>query len=430
METIVVVGAGLAGLAAADALSEAGAQVIILEARPRAGGRLLTVHGSGGVPIDLGAEFVHGSKVATWKPIRGAGLKTHEVPGKFWEFRNNQVTEQDKFEEPVGELLKKIKKNQPDRSVGALMQECDSLDAESRRRATAYVEGFHAAPIAAMSAQALALAEKTAEKEGGDQQFRITGGYGLLVEYFLDRLNARGVKLLFGHRVTSVQWERGAVRLTSEQNWAESTHEGVAAVIAVPLGVLQQTGAGAIQFAPELPRAKRQAIDGLAMGSVVKITLQFHQEFWPVKNFGFLHIPDAALPTWWSDERGALLTGWAGGPQAYKLADAQPDEILQAALKDLSRAFKLPTATLRDLLQNHFIHDWLHDPYSLGAYCFTPVGMLEMPKALAGPLASTLFFAGEATNSEGEQGTVHAALESGQRVFEEIRREQSVLTAS
>jgi monoamine oxidase len=125
-----------------------------------------------------------------------------------------------------------------------------------------------------------------------------------------------------------------------------------------------------------------------------------------------------------------LLTGWAGGPQAYKLADAQPDEILQAAFKDLSRAFKLPTATLRDLLQDHFIHDWLHDPYSLGAYCFTPVGMLEMPKALAEPLASTLFFAGEATNSEGEQGTVHAALESGQRVFEEIRREQSVLTAS
>jgi len=113
METIVVVGAGLAGLAAADALSEAGAQVIIIEARPRAGGRLLTVHGSGGVPIDLGAEFVHGSKVATWKPIRAAGLKTHEVPGKFWEFRNDEVTEQDKFDSRLASCSKTSKRISP-----------------------------------------------------------------------------------------------------------------------------------------------------------------------------------------------------------------------------------------------------------------------------------------------------------------------------
>jgi monoamine oxidase len=199
------------------------------------------------------------------------------------------------------------------------------------------------------------------------------------------------------------------------------TIEGGRALLTVPLGVLQQPAEapGAIGFEPKLG-AKAKAIEGLAMGDVVRLTLQFHSRFWPVENFGFIHAEEAALPTWWSDKRGLLLTGWVGGPKATRLSREGPEAILTSALHALSSLFHTEPERLKDLLVASFTHDWLADPFARGAYSYTPVRMGEMPARLGAPVADTLFFAGEATDTKGEQGTVHGAIASGQRAANEI----------
>ena len=71
------------------------------------------------------------------------------------------------------------------------------------------------------------------------------------------------------------------------------------------------------------------------------------------------------------------------------------------------------------LVSSH-IHNWNSDPFSRGAYSFTSVDNIEMPRRLSEPVAATLFFAGEATDARGEQGTVHGAIASGKRAAREI----------
>ena len=87
----------------------------------------------------------------------------------------------------------------------------------------------------------------------------------------------------------------------------------------------------------------------------------------------------------------------------------------------MSGIFKIEREKIQDLMVADYMHDWLNDPFARGAYSFTPAGMIEMPKRLAAPVADTLFFAGEATDFEGEQGTVHGAITSGKRAAKEIQ---------
>jgi monoamine oxidase len=70
---------------------------------------------------------------------------------------------------------------------------------------------------------------------------------------------------------------------------------------------------------------------------------------------------------------------------------------------------------MRSQVEETWMHDWVHDPFARGAYSYSMVGGAEAPRALARPLAGTLFFAGEATDTEGATGTVHGAIASGRR---------------
>src|SRR5204863_5223670 len=108
-----------------------------------------------------------------------------------------------------------------------------------------------------------------------------------------------------------------------------------AAVVTVPLGVLKASGDGSIRFIPELTE-KAEAIRNLEMGEVMKVTLEFKERFWPVENFGFVHSDDSWLPTWWADDRGWILTGWAGGPRAQALSTQGRDAIIEHAIASLA----------------------------------------------------------------------------------------------
>ena len=185
--------------------------------------------------------------------------------------------------------------------------------------------------------------------------------------------------------------------------------------------MLKEEGPTGVLFEPPLTE-KQAAIKGLETGAVVKVVLHFRSDFWPVKNFGFLHADDPNFPTWWVDERGPLLTGWAGGPRAERLSPESHDTILAEAIESLIRIFKVERRRIGDLLVSSWTHDWTNDHFSRGAYSYVPVGMGQMPGTLSEPVQDTLFFAGEATADPGDQGTVHGALASAKRAVQQIRK--------
>src|SRR5258708_6091794 len=95
--TVIIIGAGAAGLAAAGVFAAEGISAIVLEARERPGGRIFTVSGQRNVPVELGAEFIHGAKNDTWQIIRTAKLKTHELPDRHWTTAKGKLSENKNF---------------------------------------------------------------------------------------------------------------------------------------------------------------------------------------------------------------------------------------------------------------------------------------------------------------------------------------------
>jgi monoamine oxidase len=415
-KTVIVVGAGAAGLAAADTLSLAGLRVVILEARDRIGGRVHTVRPqAANFPIELGAEFLHGKRISTWELVKAANLKTHEVPDRHFRQKDGKL-ESDSFWEKLDRVFQKIEDNGKNLDVYSFLEPKSELTPDEKKMAVNFVEGFHAADSHRMSIRALAKAEAASERDEATNQFRVTGGYSELLEWWVSKIVQQGATLHLETIVNTIRWKRGSVEVLAQTPEGTGQFHAARAIITLPLGVLQQR---AVTFEPELAQ-KLPALKGLAMGSVAKFVLQFRSRFWPVANFGFIHSEDDFLPTWWADERGDVLTGWAGGPRAQPLQAKDPQDLVERSVARLSRIFKTDADVIRkNLVASHF-HAWDRDPFAYGAYSYTTVGMTEMPAILAAPLSDTLFFAGEATDSEGEQGTVHGAITSGQRAAREI----------
>ena len=200
------------------------------------------------------------------------------------------------------------------------------------------------------------------------------------------------------------------------------------AIVTLPLGVLQQPqrAPGAVRFIPALS-AKREALKGLAPGPVIKAVLRFRTSFWEsaerglYRNVAFFHPREAAFPTFWTalPVRAPVMVAWAAGPKAVRLADAAKPRIIEDALSSLAALFG-DAESIRAELEGAWVHDWQRDPFAHGAYSYVVVGGGKARAQLAEPLMGTLFFAGEAADTEGEAGTVAGALQSGMRAAGEV----------
>jgi monoamine oxidase len=115
-----------------------------------------------------------------------------------------------------------------------------------------------------------------------------------------------------------------------------------------------------------------------------------------------------------------ILTGWAPFQCAERLSGKGQDFVIDESLRALSRLLNVSSDDLSRLLDGGYFHDWQSDPLSRGAYSYGKVGADGAQETLASPVESTLFFAGEATDTTGHNGTVHGAIASGMRAAREI----------
>jgi monoamine oxidase len=407
MTDILIIGAGVAGLAAARDLAEAGCRVTVLEARDRIGGRILTARDEQlAVPAELGAEFSHGRPPELWELFRNARIAACEVQGEHWyaEEGKLKVAKDLGFDSLFDSLFEEMRAyTHPDRSFARFLQETN----HTSRWMTAYVEGFNAAFADQISVASLLQDEAAAEKIEGDRSFRIIGGYDQVPYALL----VPGVTVRYRTVVEEIRWREGHATVTASGEVFEASK----VIVTVPLPLLRD---GNIRFLPE-PEQIIAAARQLEMGQVMRVTFCFRERFWEQKaDFSFLHSLDQKVPTWWSTlpVYAPMLVGWAAGPKF------SPSLNVKDAVGSLSNLLGMSENAVESQIVTSCFHDWHADPFARGAYSYTPAGALGAHTVLAEPVERTLYFAGEHTDTEGHSGTVHGAIASGRRAARQVLR--------
>jgi monoamine oxidase len=437
--SVLIIGAGAAGLAAARDLATAGVKVVIIEARERIGGRIHTHHDASVIPVELGAEFVHGRHPQLLEIIENSGTPLCDVTQRHWYFENGTLRNSHDFWNQLTSLMDLLDINERDRSFQSFLDSLpdDEASEQAKAVATRYVQGFHAANIDRIGVHGLIRANQGEDEVDGERSFRILGGYDVITQSLFAQAQGHGADLKLNTIVKELRWSHNQVEAVCIADKHLQRFAGSHAILTLPLGVLQAKyhQRGAVRFVPELPRAKLAAIEGIAMGHAVRVTLVFRERFWEkldlpgtrrdgeLRQLGFFHQPELPLPNWWTllPIRVPMIVGWAGGPDAEKLLGRGESYVVEQAMISLQKILRVPEATLRKLFVVGHTHDWGADPFSRGAYAYLAVNGIEAQQSLARPHDDTLFFAGEAM-SAGHIGTVHGAIATGHRAAAEILR--------
>jgi monoamine oxidase len=431
LPSIVVIGAGMAGIAAARTLHDAGYSVKIFEARERIGGRTYTDY-SLGIANDLGAAWIHG-------PIANpmtALARQFGVATQYTDFDNrygNSVMAFDTDGTPLDmdEYTYGLRHfgGAYDRFFTSILFERPGVDVRSladlyklglpdvEKLSETARKGFYYASVIRMQYGDAAdlheidwrLTNRYVKLPGGDLILP-GGGYGRIVAGL-----AAGLSIETGVVVECIEYGDSGVRIVTNQG--EVRCDRVA--ITVPLGVLK---AGTIVFAPELPAQKQAAIVRIGYGNYEKLALKFPYQFWPQEpqRFSYLSGADPELFTSWLNMAHytgvPILVASHAGSRACHTNRWHDETLVGEALMVLRKLFgpdtPEPVAYVRTC--------WELDPFSRGSYSFPKVGgQADDRLDLAEPVCGRLFFAGEATHPR-YFATVHGAYETGIRAAREI----------
>jgi monoamine oxidase len=303
-----------------------------------------------------------------------------------------------------------------DRSLQSFIDELDRTHpdlADAAREAAEWVQSYDAADPATISVRSLVREHHIEATLRAERAFRLPLGYVAILDVLRAALGTDAVAL--STTVDRVDWQPGEVvaHTTGGERFRARK-----LIVTLPLPVLQQ---GRVTFEPALPD-KARAVRALRMGPVIKLGLRFDDTFWWTReheDLTFLLGLGQPFPTLWTTYPvlAPLLIVWSAGPRAMKLAELADEEILERALRALQLVFKQRVASR---LRAWYLHNWQRDPLAGGAYSYVAVGGLGSQRALARPVADTLFFAGEATEWNGQHGTVHGALASGERAARQV----------
>lgn len=414
--SIIIIGAGAAGLFAARTLSAAGHTVTVLEANDRIGGRIHTIHPAGFArPIEAGAEFIHGKLSLTMQLLKEIGLEYLPVAGKFIQVKNGRWSEQEEFVEGWDELIDRMAELKEDMTLADFLQQYFPGDKYVPLRSSAkrFAEGFDVADTHEVSV--FSIREEWMNEQ--EEQYRIPGGYTQLMQYLQKACIADGCVIHTSSAVKTVRWQPNRVEATTAGG---QTFTAQKLIVTAPLGVLQAPNkhTTAITFEPALD-AQAQAVQQIGFGSVVKVMLQFSTPFWLEyrKDIGFL-LSEEAVPTWWTQlpDTTPLLTGWVGGPQAARFKDTSAEAIVEQAVQSLANIFTMRVEQVKALLTAAHAVKWQTNSFSLGAYSYSKLFTEAARKLLNQPVQDTIYFAGEALYEGEAGGTVEAALYSGYSV--------------
>jgi len=408
VERVLVVGAGISGLTVANALTQAGVECAVFEARDRVGGRLHTVD-LDGCPVDLGGSWIHmptGNPMSAFARLAEVSCRSADPVPEMAGFDCGEGRRLSAAE--TSELLDVYLVRFPEAADGLLARL--GPDASMAEAIDAFVAAAGQPPGPARRARQMLHAGIEAESAdlAGRQSLRWMwneleyggsyfgdvpeGGYRRLVDAM-----ASGVDVRLGRPVAEIAVSTGGVRVTTADGVLE---EGSHVVVTVPLGVLKR---GLPQFTPALPPDRRAAIERLGFGRFEKVALRFTEPFW--RETGWPHLMvfprQPAEPMVWATGQDAF----GGGPvlvffvfhsAAEQLAGVGSGAWVDWALGLLAAATGRPPPQPTAVA----VTSWAADPWTAGAYTHVPPGASPADADLLGePVGGRLLFAGEHTRS-------------------------------
>lgn len=431
--SVIVIGGGFGGIAAARALRNASFKVVVLESRNRIGGRVNTDY-SFGFPVDMGASWLHGvcNKNPLAPVIGKLGLPLYRTSGDnsvlydhdlesyaLFDMEGYQVPQELVTE--VGEaferVLEETKKVREEFKYDMSMRKAFSivLERHSDLRQHGLADKVFQWYLCRMEGWFAADADSISLKSW-DQEELIEGGHGLMVQGYYPVIEAlaKGLDIRLNHRVTKVTWRHGGVRVVVEDG---RVFVADAAIIAVPLGVLK---ANTIKFEPRLPKWKEVAISDLGFGNENKIALYFDKVCWPNVDFLGVVAPTSYGCSYFLNLHKAtghcVLVYMPAGQLANDIERMSDEAATSFAVLQLKRILPHASEPIKSLVSH-----WGTDPSSLGSYSYDTVGKPhDLYECLRIPI-DNLFFAGEAT-SMSYPGTVHGAFSTGIMAADGCRR--------
>ena len=433
---VLVIGAGFAGLSAARALRQSGMNVVVLEARSRPGGRVLTDR-SLGFPIDLGPSWLHGGPRNPLKTLaEGSGIATQV--SNYANFRFTNASSGRRLQVAPAELLETAQKFSNAMSSAFLWSALYTSSAATRGLSVADVfeaavrriearegpidrgvialqrwvlESNLAAPLEEVGATALLDDSGTGvgnEVLPPDDRL-VTAGMDHLIS-----LLALDLDIRYGQVVQAIAWRSGAVTIdTAGAQWQADN-----VVVTLPIGVLAD---GSVRFDPPLPASIAEPMSRLRMGLLNKICLSFPYAFWDQRAdfLTFYSEPAPLYYAWLNLMRYGgkpALVGFTSGRMA-RTVETMSDEALVARVMRRMRAARGNRVPEPEAVR---ISHWASDPYARGSYSYPGLGASGSDRSqLAKPIEDTLFFAGEATHRN-DPASVHGAWWSGLRAARQI----------
>lgn len=404
---VIIIGAGISGLAAAQILREQGSEnILVLEAQDYVGGRIKTWH-EWGMPIELGAEFIHGNKTATWQYVTELGLETISTnqDKKLLNFEDKLLSKQQT--DTFIQLMTYIEEHgRVGTSVAEIIQSNSITRDGAVMKLAAYTVGdYEASDVERLDSGAFTEMVRLTAKNGDNRILK--EGYQPIVERLAEKVPIR---------------ENAIVRLVdySDPNTVHIKLESGEllyarrVIITVSLGVLKSN---AIAFIPELPIEKQDAVHRLGMGNVMKLLLRFRHADTVSKLFAIADGENESLHVitcWWaSGSDPHVLVGYAGGSRASTALAMSEEILVQHVLFHLEKQID---SSLEDELIDYKVVRWDTNPFTKGGHSNHPVGTtLQTRACLMTPIADCVFLAGEAITTNGNYATVHGAIESGRR---------------
>jgi monoamine oxidase len=419
---VLVVGAGVAGLAAAKTLAASGFEVVVLEARSRLGGRIATSSQWADAHVDLGASWIHGQ---TGNPltalVRSIGMPTVTTRADSQIIYDsngieltatgykNLETLRAAIESAVTRAQNNLSTDQSLRSAIESGVNFASRSAADQLRMNYLMNSDYEQEYGGAGTSLSAIwFDDDSEYPGED--LLLTKGYAALPQYLSQSLDIRYQQTVRRIRTPTA----GSVSVETQAG----TFTANRAVITLPLGVLKASG---VTFDPLLPAAKTQAITRLGMGVLNKCVLRFSRVFWAEAYdwLGYVPSQNGQWAEWISLSRQLqkpILVGFNAADYGRQIESLSDGQIVAGAMATLRKIYgsAIPEPV------GYQISRWASDPFALGAYSFLPVGATpRMRDILAASVNRTLFFAGEATHRK-YPATVHGAYLSGLRAAQEV----------
>lgn len=406
---VLVVGAGMAGLACARKLAREGFQVTVLEGSQHVGGRVWTDR-SFGTPLELGAGWIHGPRANPIAELaRQAGARTVASPDLSTVVfsptgQKLDYPEVDRHRDTILEILDRAHEGPANLTARQVLEQANPrilTDPIYRYQLASDIEFDYGAPLDKLSARFM---------DGGDEHYDedvfLPDGYDQLPRFL-----ARGLTLKLGHTVTAI--EHGGREVLAQT--ARGAFAADYVVVTVPLGALKK---GLIRFAPALPQRLVDSVRKLGMGLVNRVSLQFEAPFWDPKIpfYGFCTPKLGMYPYFVCKPSASVLTTFATGAYAHEHEQMTNAEIQKKVLEVLRIGFGKKVPTPKRMLTTR----WGRDPLTYGAYSYGAFGStIDDYREFTRPVNDQLFFAGEHTIGK-YRATVHGAYMSGERAADQI----------